>query len=43
MPDGFCKECEEVTSFEFMEDFFGMKKWKCTVCGNIQVGDFKGD
>jgi len=40
MPDGFCKQCKEVTDFKFMEDFLGMKTWKCTVCGNRQVGDF---
>ena len=35
---GYCKKCSKITEFEFIDEFEGLKKWRCIECGNIQIG-----
>ena len=43
MAQGYCKKCAGRRSFDFVDEKFGLKKWKCLACGNIQIGGVLGE
>jgi len=39
MTKGYCRKCKKETEFELVDEFEGLKKYKCKGCGNIQIGE----